>query len=240
MKRVVILIDGQNLFYSLRHIGIMEKDVVWDKFFKYLLNQEDELIRTYWFRPQKLLDGYFTSQNIRNQICYKKFNPHIHDYQTNRSLVPPSVISQIETEAQGIENWLRQERSKFAGIEYNYDQISLEYGDIEFVKTGIVKIDAFNQLYIGEKGVDIALAVKMIALSVEKKCDKIILISGDYDYAEAIRFVKNNMTKIHLVKFHKGFPPKNKSVSRDLAVLADRVIDIYESDLTANFIKSPS
>lgn len=84
---------------------------------------------------------------------------------------------------------------------------------------------------------DIALAVKMISLSVEKKCNKIILVSGDYDYAEAIKFVKNNMTKIHLVKFHKGFPPKNKSVSRDLAVLADKVIDVYESDLRSNYIK---
>ena len=57
--------------------------------------------------------------------------------------------------------------------------------------------------FVGEKGVDIALAVKMIALSVEKRCDKIILVSGDYDYAEVIKFVKNNMTKIHIVKFIK-------------------------------------
>ncbi|NJM93729.1 MAG: NYN domain-containing protein [Cytophagales bacterium] len=92
--------------------------------------------------------------------------------------------------------------------------------------------------YIGEKGVDIALAVKMIALSVEKKCDKIILISGDYDYTEAIRFVKNNMTKIHIVKFHKGFPPKNKNMSRDLSVLADKVLDVFESDLQTNFLKN--
>lgn len=45
------------------------------------------------------------------------------------------------------------------------------------------------------------------------------------------------MTKIHLVKFHKGYPPQNKSVSRDLAILSDKVIDVYESDLRTNYVK---
>ena len=68
------------------------------------------------------------------------------------------------------------------------------------------------------------------------RCE-IILVSGDFDYAEAIKFVKNNMTKIHLVKLHKGVPPKNRSVSRDLAVLADKVIDVYESELKSKFLR---
>lgn len=74
---------------------------------------------------------------------------------------------------------------------------------------------------------------------LKKNAIKFILISGDYDYAEAIKFVKNNMTKIHIVKFHKGYPPKNRSVSRDLAVLADKVLDVYESNLRDSFFKSP-
>ena len=89
----------------------------------------------------------------------------------------------------------------------------------------MVKIDPYKQDYLGEKGVDISLAVKMISLSVGKKCDKIILVSGDYDYSEAIRFVKDNMTKINVVKFHKGYPPRNKSMSRDISFLADKVIE---------------
>jgi hypothetical protein len=46
------------------------------------------------------------------------------------------------------------------------------------------------------------------------------------------------MTKLHLVKVHKGIPPKNRSVSRDLAILADKVIDIYELDLKVRFKKT--
>lgn len=71
----------------------------------------------------------------------------------------------------------------------------------------------------------------------KKSATKIILVSGDYDYAEAISYVKNNMTKVHIVKTHKGYPPKNKNMSRDLSVLADKVIDLYEADIRSNFLK---
>ncbi len=237
MKRVVILIDGQNLFYSLKDIGVFEKNIKWDVFFQSLLTSEDELIRTYWFRPQRILDTFYTPHNIRNNIIYKKFNNYYPIYKTDRASIPENIITQIEDEAKKVEHWLKQEKELFAKIEYNYDQLSLTFGDIEFIKTGVVKVNPYYQEYLGEKGVDIALAVKMISLSVEKKCDKIILVSGDFDYSEAIKFVKNNMTKIHLVKFHKGVPPKNKSVSRDLAVLADKIIDVYEDELKVKFLK---
>ncbi|MBI3125395.1 MAG: NYN domain-containing protein [Ignavibacteriales bacterium] len=238
MKKVIALIDGQNLYYGLKDIGILEKDIKWDDLFKSLLSADDELIRTYWFRPQKILDSYYTASNIRNHIVYQEYRTHCTNYNTDQSKIPTAILQDIEEKAKSVEEWLKTEKTKFSRIEYNYDQISLEYEDIEIVKTGVVKVNPYRHDYIGEKGVDIALAVKMIALSTEKKCDKIILVSGDYDYAEAIKYVKNNMTKINIVKIHKGIPPKNKSMSRDLAVLADKVIDIYESELKTSFVKT--
>lgn len=238
MKRVVILVDGQNLFYGLKDLGILEKNIKWNDFFKHLLEQDDELIRTYWFRPQKILDSFFTSSNIRNHIVYQEYHVHFNNFKNDQSKIPQSILQDIENKAETAERWLKNEKTRFSQIEYNYDQLSLEFDDIEIVKTGVVKVNPYRQDYLGEKGVDIALAVKMITLSVEKNCDKIILLSGDYDYAEAIKYVKNHMTKIHIVKIHKGIPPKNKSVSRDLAVLADKVIDVYESELKNSFIKS--
>ncbi|MDR1739786.1 MAG: NYN domain-containing protein [Bacteroidales bacterium] len=231
MKKVIILIDGQNLFYTLKSLKLIEKDLMWDCLFKSIIDDNDELIRVYWFRPQRILDTHYTRQNIRTDIVHKKYRTHLEKYKTDIKAVPKDIINIIEEEATCIERWLKEEKEKFSSIEYAYDQLSLSFDDIEIVKTGILKVNPYKQEITGEKGVDIALAVKMISLSVEKKCDKIILISGDYDYAEAVKYTKNNMTKIHIVKFHKGVPPKNKSVSRDLAVLADKVIDIYESDL---------
>jgi uncharacterized LabA/DUF88 family protein len=238
MKRVIVLIDGQNLFYSLREMNILEKQIKWDEFFKHLTLENEELIRVYWFRPQKILDTYYTNWTIKSHIVLKKHKTHFQNYKNNIEAVPEAIKQEIELEAKKVTEWIREEKNKFAQIEYNYDNIALEFQDIEIVKSGVVKINPFEQRYQCEKGVDIALAVKMMALSVDKACDKIILVSGDYDYAEAIKYVKNKMTKIHIVKIHQGQPPKNKSVSRELAVLADNIIDIYESDLKARFNKA--
>lgn len=235
--KVIILVDGQNLYYNLKDMRLIEKQIKWDLFFKSLLEPGDDCIRTYWFRPQRILDTYYTAHNIRNTIVYRNYHHYLHDYKTDQTKIPLDIINKIEQEAAEAEDWLKKEKIKFSQIEYNYDYIPLEFGDIEICKKGIVKVNPYIKEYLGEKGVDIALAVKMISLSVDKRCEKIILVSGDFDYSEAIQFVKNNMTKIHVVKLHKGIPPKNKSVSRDLAVLADKVINVYESEIKSTFFK---
>lgn len=237
-KKVVVLIDGQNLFYGLQNINLKERDINWTKLFNSFLEPQDELIRAYWFRPQKIQDGHLNHDAILNQIIYKNYNGCYTNFKTgNHSAIHPDTWAKINAEVDEVEKWLRDQKTRFSNIEFNYDQLCLDNSDIEIVKKGIVKVNAYQQEYNGEKGVDIALAVKMISLSVERKCDKIILISGDYDYAEAIAYVKNNMTKVHIVKLHRGFPPKNKNMSRDLSVLADKVIDLYESGIRSDYLK---
>ncbi len=237
-KKVVVLIDGQNLYYGLNDLGLKEKEIDWNNLFTSLLETDDELVRAYWFRPQKILDGHYTKESIRNSVAYKNYNGSHKNYIEGKyELIDPKTLDKIEKDAAEIEKWIHEQKAKFSNIEYAYDKLCLDNNDIEIVKKGIVKINPFTKEYNGEKGVDISLAVKMISLSVENKCNKIILVSGDYDYAEAIKYVKNNMTKVHIVKLHKGFPPKNKNMSRDLSVLADKVIDIYEADLRSSFIK---
>lgn len=239
-KTVVILVDGQNLYYSLQEMKIVEKDVDWTSLFNSMIDTNEELIRAYWFRPAKILDTYYTESNIKNSIVYRKYRTHFDNFKNNElDKIPTHVKEDIVSEYSKIINWIKKQKDKFANIEYAYDQLCLVHDNIEMVKTGVVKIDPYKQTYVGEKGVDISLAVKMISLSIGKKCDKIILVSGDYDYSEAIRFVKDNMTKINVVKFHKGYPPKNRSMSRDLSVLADKVIDVYEADLKSVYKKIP-
>ncbi len=237
-KKVVVLIDGQNLFYVLKSIGLKEAEINWTKLFSSFLEQGDELIRAYWFRPQRIVGEPPSPTAIRNKIAYNHYSNYYHDYKNgNLAAIPSLVQLQIEDDAKEVERWLYEQKAKFSNIEYAYDQLCLDNMDIEIVKKGILRIDPYQQEYSGEKGVDMALAVKMMSLSVEGKCNKIILISGDYDYAEAINYVKNNMTKVHLVKLHKGHPPKNKNMSRDLSVLADKVIDLYESGIRENYLR---
>ena len=237
MEKVIILVDGQNLYYNLAEIGLKERDIDWNALFNSFLEAEDKLIRAYWFRAAKLQDGNFSEERIRQQIVYKYYRNLCEDYKTAPEKIKESVLNDINAKANVAIEWLTKQRERFSSIEFAYDQLCLENRDIEIVKSGVVKVDPYKRIYLGEKGVDIALAVKMISLSVEEKCDKIILISGDYDYTEAIRYVKGNMTKMHIVKFHKGVPPSSKSMSRDLSVLADHIINIYEEEIIKNYLR---
>ena len=239
MKKVVVLVDGQNLYYSLHGLQILEKDIDWNKFINSLLETNDELVSTYWFRPAKIHDTAYTDYGIRQNVIKTNYNGCLQNFRDGKEdLIDPNTIKKIDAECKEVKDWLEKQQKRFSDIEYRYDQLCLDNEDIEVIKTGIVKVNPYKQLYIGEKGVDIALAVKMIALSVEQKADKIILMSGDYDYAEAIKYVKNNMTKIHIVKIHKGYPPQNKNMSRDLSVMADKILDVYEANIRSQFLRN--
>lgn len=68
-KRVVILIDGQNLFYGLKQLNIQERDIKWNDLFKSLLEPADEMIRAYWFRPQP-----FPYEAKRIELLFELYN----------------------------------------------------------------------------------------------------------------------------------------------------------------------
>lgn len=239
-KKVVVLVDGQALYYDLKDMKVLEKDIRWDAFFNSLLNEnEEELIRTYWFRPQKILDTFFTLFTIRNEILKRKFSDYYLDYRGRIEDLPAPIYNALEAEAKKVEDWLNHEKERFKQIEYIYEQLQLENEGIEIVKSGYVKVNPYTEEYYGEKGVDVALSVKMVSLAAEKKCDKIILFGGDSDYAEAIRYAKNCMLKVHIVKFWKDVNARfNNSVSRELSLVADKVLIINEKDFKSKFCKT--
>lgn len=236
MKKVVVLVDGQNVFHTLRDMKLSEIDVDWKVLLDGLLSEEDELIRTYWFRPERVHDSFYTEYNIKKYLLEKKlFNKELAEYHNRLNELPDEKQEKLSAEYERIKKWVEGFKEKFDSTTYKYDKLSLSYEDIEMVKIGILKIDPFNKVVLGEKGVDVALAVKMIELSVNGDCHKIILMSGDYDYAQAIRYSKSKMMKLHIVKFHKGIPPKNRGMSHDLSVMGDKVIDVFESELRSTF-----
>lgn len=102
-KQVVILVDGQNLYYSLQGMKIIEKDVDWTSLFGSMIDEGDELIRTYWFRPSKILDTYYTEQNIQNFIVFDdKF--HIKDRRKISMEIDRDSISHVIEKIQNEQN----------------------------------------------------------------------------------------------------------------------------------------
>ena len=234
MKKVVILIDGQNLFYDLRGMNLKEKQIDWTKLFADITGENEEFIRAYWFRADRI-SGFTTNPDaIENLVVKSKF-PRIFSQYVEKGLngLSPEIRKEILDERDKVVQWNELAQQKFDRSERAFEQLCITHNNIEVVKAGVVKVDSIKKEYIGEKGVDIAVAVKMIELSIGEKCDKIILMSGDYDYIEAIRFVKDNLTKFEILTFLKESAPN--STAKGLSVIADRTIEISESDLKTKY-----
>ena len=122
-KKVIILIDGQNLYYSLKSLNIKESDINWGLFINSLLIDNDELIRTYWFRPQKIHDSYFTQDNIAKHFLYKNYSEHLDNYFNNNSIVPNDILKKTNEYVKKALEWLSGQKERFKRIEYIYDQI---------------------------------------------------------------------------------------------------------------------
>ena len=61
-----------------------------------------------------------------------------------------------------------------------------------------------------EKGVDVAIATKMLTHAMTRAFDTAILVSGDKDYLDTVRAVKNHGLRVEIVSFRH-------SLSHDLA-----------------------
>ena len=61
-----------------------------------------------------------------------------------------------------------------------------------------------------EKGVDVALATRLLTHAINRAFDTAILVSGDKDYLETIRAVKNMGLRVEIVSFRQ-------SLSQELA-----------------------
>jgi len=234
MKKVIVLIDGQNLFYSLKNLKIGELDIKWDIFLSDLIDMDEELLRTYWFRPEKLQYGELNEYRMTEHIIWRDHKEDSGMYR-DKSKIPAEIKAKAKAEFEKSKDWLNENNEMFKRQENKYLRICVDYDNVEVIKSGCVKINPFKRKWIGEKGVDVCLAVKMIEFC--EKCDKVILISGDLDYTEAIQFVKNKFKTVHLVRFHKGHPPKNRNMSLAFAALADKVINIYQTDLDDKYLK---
>jgi len=80
-----------------------------------------------------------------------------------------------------------------------------------------------------EKGVDVGLATKMLTLGVNKAYDTAILVSGDKDYMETVKFIKNLGLRVEIIGW-------KYSMSGDLAQESSAEV-IYFDDIRADIEK---
>lgn len=238
-KKVAIFIDGENFHLSLRDIKIDSNNVLFDKFFNYLLEPTDELLRAYIFRPQSIFLPKFIDKNkIAENYIYSKFPRNeaerIINEQKTKKEFSSEIWKVVNVEFESIQNWIKYSETNFEKINHKYTRLATEHENIEIYRSGILKLNPYQKIK-SEKGVDVSLSSKMIEFALTNKIDKAILISGDYDYKEAIQVVKNTMKRVNIVRIKSS---GKSSTSSTLRELADKVIDVTERDFKENFTKN--
>lgn len=91
-------------------------------------------------------------------------------------------------------------------------------------------MDTYKKQPVGEKGVDVAIAVKIIESVLNNECDRVVLVSSDSDFEEVINTLKRHKKHITCISF-------GNSLSRILSESVDNVKNISLGDLQTKFRK---
>lgn len=89
------------------------------------------------------------------------------------------------------------------------------------------KINDGRKFIPEEKGIDILLVIDAIKVAMEKKAERIILLSGDADFVPAVRFIEDEL-KIQTVNLHLY---KGSSTELRAACKEHILIDFNNSDI---------
>ena len=218
------MIDGANFHNSIKkNFGIQEKDIDYSKLMASILDDDEELLRLYWYQAKELShydskrwpwESFVKQNGGKNKDRVQKSSEEFIKYKNER------------------EKYYENERKKMDQRRSIYERISVEYPFVEFRYVGELQLDMINCTRRGIKGDDVALAVDMVSKS--KNYDVVYLISGDYDYGSAVQVVKDKLKKVKLITFEKGKRPKKPrfpSTHRRLRILCDEVKIIYQSEV---------
>lgn len=76
-----------------------------------------------------------------------------------------------------------------------------------------------------EKGVDVGLATKMLMLGINKAYETAVLVSGDRDYLETVKFIKGLGLRVEVISWKKGLSNDLGSESSAPVLFLDDLAD---------------
>lgn len=86
-----------------------------------------------------------------------------------------------------------------------------------------------SEMIATEKGADVGVATKMLMLGMNKAYDTALLVSGDRDYLETVKFIKNLGLRIEVIAWRSG-------LSNELAAESSAPI-VYLDDIKSQIEK---
>lgn len=218
MKKAVAFIDGENFYHKIGEFGDLRPWFIdWKKFLATITPQGHELVRAYYYKCEKI-SAYDFSRPLPRRVRL-----NANETAESRKAKAQAWYDQSVTDYQ----------KQLSDYELN---IASRFADIEIRKVGTLKVDPWDEDMLGEKGMDVGLSVDMLEMA--PLADTEILVSGDADYAPAVKAIKGKLKKVYVVRFFSGPPPRTKGTGADLLTYADETIDIYEDEIWNNLTQA--
>lgn len=233
----VFLIDGQNNHHALESLGIKVSQIDHAKMFSELAGGEDNW-SALWFRPRSIQDLHLNKWMVLEHLIQKRCPRELEKVRVafkNNTLSTAMERDIHDTYAQS-QQWLAQNKAYFRKVEKFY--LGLEQCDprFELVREGELKVDSLKKEKLGEKGVDVALALEMVEVARRQEVQKIFLFSGDSDLVPAVQKVQR-MGKEVVVVSYKSPKGKSKTLSGSLKEQANRSRTFNLNELKEKYVR---
>ncbi len=236
-SRNKIIIDGSNNYLSLKGLYIREDLVKWPFLFDSLgIGAKAQHWEVVWIRPQRLHRVKTKKEKII-RLLYQRRYPEDWEFRFSQSKkvnrIPCEIWRDFKNTLVEMDRWFEEERAKFHERESYYDALQQAYSNIYIHKVGKLKVDPFRKKYGKEKGIDLAVAMKVSEAASDLHVGCITLISGDGDFVETVKEAKKKKP-VYLVEY-LGNGNKGASMSWELREAASEVISIHRKQLKGKF-----
>ena len=255
--RTVVFVDGANFQSQLRsfvfHSGSLhpsgrgyrleEHHFNWRSFFSAVIDKivahtrmEHRLVRVYWYYPSQISPWEkWWERRLAPGVLAK--HPEVPDLQE------AEVVEAARA-------WYDRESDYFAKVRNEVlERIQRVTDYLEFKYVGQYVVHPFTPYRIsrnpdgslfylgtqvGEKGVDLGIAVDMMAKM--PNYDAAILVSGDSDFLPVVANLKDNLRYVYQLSLAKGSPPSVSYLSPWLRGLVDCFLWVDERELLSEHL----
>ena len=259
--RTIIFVDGQNFKRNLQEFSyrsrdpyaryseyrLDEKHFDWNEFFLGVVEEfnqathlEHILIRAYWYTAETITPF----PQPRHQWIQKIIDDHTDSFP---ELTHESVSTLAREWWEGEREFFQNTRSRiFEDIQRRTDFLEFQYTgqyvvrpfDVHRIYRGYSNKLVYQGKRVGEKGVDVGIAVDMI--SKLPSYDAGILISGDADYIPAVLHIKNRLKNFYQFSLAKGIPPQIRHLSPWLRGVVDSFQSFNELEFVEQYLDRSS
>lgn len=252
MVRFVTFVDGSNLDGVLKHLNLRVDD--YGSFYRHVFDQSvqdwgrtfadgspwpsAQHSRIYWYAVGKMDEWDLNDPKAESRLRSRfEMNPRLREgYGDEIARRRPELSLERRAEEAWqlcfaeTRDWYDGKRKALERKKRFYHGVQAATDFVEIRQEGHWKVDLLHHT-LSEKGLDVSLAVDMIAL--QDTYDVALLISGDADGIPGINYVKSRAKHVGVVEFRRGAPADflSKGTSSRLKIAADFVVQIYESDM---------